>query len=313
MSSPAPSRVFMVVGCGLIGSSLARAARRFGAAKRILVVDPDPKTRARVVELGLADDVADDPKVFEGEADLIAICTPPRAIVDATLNALESANDEAVVFDVGSVKGPVSEAVAARAGDRAHAFVPAHPIAGTEQSGPDAGYADLFENRWCILTPSVAAPEAAARVAAFWRACGARVAAMTTGQHDALLAATSHVPHLIAYALTATAQDDTGALDEPVVRYSAGGFRDFTRIAASDPVMWRDVFLQNRDSVLSALDRFERRLATLRAAVEAGDADQLEDAFRRTRAVRAEIVAEGQETPAPDFGRPHGETLDRKS
>ncbi len=300
-----PSRALLVVGCGLIGSSLARAARAFGAAERVLVAETDPRARARVVELGLADEVAADARDLASRADLVAVCTPPHVVVEAALDALSVMRENAVMFDVAGVKGPVAAGVAERGGDRARAFVPAHPIAGTERSGPDAGFADLFENRWCIVTPDASDPRAVARVTAFWEACGARVASMTAEAHDALLAATSHAPHLVAYALTATARHDGGEVDHDVVRYSAGGFRDFTRIASSDPVMWRDIFLGNRDAVLSALDRFERRLAALRSAVEAGDGRALEDVFARTRDVRAAIVAEGQETPAPDFGRPH--------
>jgi cyclohexadieny/prephenate dehydrogenase len=298
-------KTFLVVGCGLIGSSLARAARLYKAADRVLVVDADERARAKVVELGFADKVSDDITELAGEADLIAICTPPRAVVGATLAALEASGDKTVVFDVSGVKASIASAVREKAGAKAARFVPAHPIAGTEKSGPEAGFADLFENRWCVVTPDGSSPEAVERVSAFWRACGARVATMTPAEHDALLAATSHVPHLVAYSLTATARTDEGDVDADIVRYSAGGFRDFTRIAASDPVMWRDVFLENKDAVLKALDRFERRLGVLRRAVEAGDGPALQDVFTRTRAVRAAIIAEGQETPAPDFGRPH--------
>ena len=297
--------VFLVVGCGLIGSSLARAARRFRAAERVLVVEPDAGARAKVVELGIADEVAADVRELAPKADLIAVCTPPGVTVEATLGALAAARADAVVFDVAGVKSSVARGVAQGAGARAAAFVPAHPIAGTERSGPEAGFADLFENRWCVITPEGSAPEAARRVAAFWEACGARVASMGAAEHDALLAMTSHVPHLVAYALTATARAERGGVDGDVVRYSAGGFRDFTRIAASDPVMWRDIFLENRSAVLAALDRFEDRLRELRREVEAGDGAGMQALFASTRAVRAAIVAEGQETAAPDFGRPH--------
>jgi cyclohexadieny/prephenate dehydrogenase len=295
----------LVVGCGLIGSSLARAARAYSAAERVLVVEPDARARAKVEELGLADEVAADLRALAPKADLIAVCTPPGMVVEAALGALAAAREDAVVFDVAGVKTSIAEGVRRGAGARAAAFVPAHPIAGTERSGPEAGFADLFENRWCVITPEGSSPEAARRVAAFWEACGARVASMTAAEHDALLALTSHVPHLVAYALTATARAEAGGVDADVVRYSAGGFRDFTRIAASDPIMWRDVFLENREAVLAALDRFERRLGDLKRAVAAGDSPGMQALFASTRAVRAAIVAEGQETAAPDFGRPH--------
>jgi cyclohexadieny/prephenate dehydrogenase len=296
----------LVVGCGLIGSSLARAAKRFGAMDRVLVADRDPQVRDFVESSGVADAVAPDLEALAPEADVIAICTPPGAIVEAAAAALATSGEETAVFDVGSVKTPVAEGVAAKAGAAARRFVPAHPIAGTEQSGPKAGFASLFEDRWCLLTPLEDADrDAVARVEAFWRACYARVAVMSPTEHDQLLAATSHAPHLVAYALTATAQSDDGLVNEAMANYSAGGFRDFTRIAASDPVMWRDVFMQNAAATLVALDKFEQRLARLRKAVEAGDAAGLEALFASTRAVRAAIVASGQETAAPDFGRPH--------
>jgi cyclohexadieny/prephenate dehydrogenase len=301
----APVGVFLVVGCGLIGSSLARAARAFRVAERVLVVETDKAARAKVVELGLADEVSGDIKALAPKADLIAVCTPPRVTVEATLGALAASRADAVVFDVAGVKSSVAEGVRRAAGARAASFVPAHPIAGTERSGPAAGFADLFENRWCVVTPEGAAPAAVRTVTSFWEACGARVASMGAAEHDALLAMTSHVPHLVAYALTATARAEAGGVDGDVVRYSAGGFRDFTRIAASDPVMWRDIFLENRDAVLAALGRFEDRLAELRREVEAGDGTSMQALFASTRAVRAAIVAEGQETAAPDFGRPH--------
>jgi cyclohexadieny/prephenate dehydrogenase len=297
--------VFLVVGCGLIGSSLARAARAFRAAERVLVVEPDDRARAKVVELGLADEVSADVGALAPKADLIAVCTPPRVIVEAALGALAAARPDAVVFDVAGVKSSVVAGIRKGAKPGGAAFVPAHPIAGTERSGPEAGFADLFENRWCIVTPEGAPRQAVDRVARFWETCGARVAAMGAAEHDALLALTSHVPHLVAYALTATARAEQGGVDGDVVRYSAGGFRDFTRIAASDPVMWRDIFLENRTAVLAALDRFEDRLRELRREVEAGDGAGMQALFASTRAVRAAIVAEGQETAAPDFGRPH--------
>ncbi len=296
-----------VVGGGLIGSSLARAAAANGLARRVVVIDQDAEVVAQIRALGIAQDAACDSEPFAEAADLVALATPVRAMGEAAAVARALLKPGGAAFDTGSVKGAVMAPVREALGE-ARTFVPAHPIAGTERSGPAAGFASLFDNRWCILTPRGDEPEdAVADVAAFWSGCGARVAVMSPEEHDALLALTSHAPHLIAYALTGTAAAEDGAPRADMVRYSAGGFRDFTRIAASDPVMWRDVFLSNRDAVLAALDRFEANLAALRAAVEAGDGAALEARFAATRAVRAEIVAAGQETPAPDFGRGGGD------
>ncbi|MCG8441322.1 MAG: prephenate dehydrogenase/arogenate dehydrogenase family protein [Caulobacterales bacterium] len=303
-----PAEAFLVAGCGLIGSSLARAARAKGLARRVLVLDRDPSVVDRALSLGLADAAATSLDALDARPDLAALCAPPRALAGLGAELMAALDERAVLFDVGSVKGELAEAVLAARAPGAPDFVPAHPIAGTEQSGPEAGFAELFEDRWCVLTPveGAAAPASVERVAAFWRGCGAHVTRMTPSAHDALLAATSHVPHLIAYALTLTAADDAGVPRDDMARYSAGGFRDFTRIAASDPVMWRDVFLANRTEVLAALDRFEQRLAMLRAAVDAGDGAALADSFERTRAVRARIIDAGQETAEADFGRPRG-------
>ncbi len=303
MSGTAPGTL-LVSGCGLIGSSLLRAARAQGW--RTLAVDPDADVRAQVEAIGIADAVAGEPTAFADQADLIALCAPPGALSEAAAAARGAAADGAVMFDTGSVKGPLAP-VAERAAKAGVAFVPAHPIAGTERSGPEAGFASLFADRWCILTPvnDAASEEAVDRVEAFWTSLGARVARMAIDAHDRLLAATSHAPHAVAYALTATALSAGSREDvnDAVVRYSAGGFRDFTRIASSDPVMWRDVFLENADAVASALATFRGRLAQLERLVREADADGLEAYFAAAKSVRAAIVAQGQETPAPDFGR----------
>ncbi len=300
------AETLLIVGAGLIGSSIAHDVRRAGLARRIFVLDADEGVIERVRALGFADEAASSADAFSAKADMAVLATPVRAMAAAAKACAPALAEGAAVFDTGSVKGAVMQAIASDIAAVGAHFVPAHPIAGTEQSGPDAGFPGLFAGKWCVLTPEPDADEAAlARVEALWSGCGALTARMSAEDHDALLALTSHVPHLVAYALTATATDEAGAPRGDVVRYSAGGFRDFTRIAASDPVMWRDVFLTNKQAVLSALGRFEREIAHLRAAVEAGDGAALEDRFAATRKVRAAIVEAGQETAEPDFGRAH--------
>jgi cyclohexadieny/prephenate dehydrogenase len=211
----------------------------------------------------------------------------------------------AIVSDVGSVKGSVLRDMAPHLPEGVH-FVPAHPVAGTEYSGPDAGFGELFVNRWCILTPPENAdPAAVERLAAFWRALGANVETMSAAHHDLVLAVTSHLPHLIAYTIVGTADELSQVTRSEVLQFSAGGFRDFTRIAASDPTMWRDVFLANKDAVLEMLGRFNEDIASLTKAIRRGDGEALFEHFTRTRAIRKGIVAVGQDSPAPDFGRPH--------
>lgn len=305
-----PAEALLIVGCGLIGASIARAARARGAAKRIIGLDTHPAVAARAQELDIVDEAVTVMDDVPATPDMVAVCTPPGVVGATVAGIWEALEPDAVIFDTASVKNPVvSELYDLMTDAEGPHFVPAHPIAGTEQSGPEAGRGDLFIDRWCILTPNAddMASEPVRRVSAFWEALGAKVATMEAYEHDRLLAATSHVPHLVAYALTATASpfdlEEDGGVDENMVRYSAGGFRDFTRIAASDPVMWRDVFALNRFAVLEALSVFERRLKDLRRMVNHGKLDGLEARFRATRAVRDAIVEAGQETAAPDFGR----------
>ncbi len=304
--SAAPVKRLAVIGCGLIGSSLARAARAKGAADEIVVSDLSAEVRARVVELGIADRVVGDPAEAARGADLVIIAVPPAAIGAAAKALAPGLESGAILSDVGSVKGAVGEAMAAAAPPGV-AVIPGHPIAGTEQSGPDAGFASLFENRWTILCPrpsdDPAYPEAVAKLTAFWRALGAQVELMDDRHHDLVLAVTSHLPHLIAYNIVGTADDLEGVTQGEVMKFSAGGFRDFTRIAASDPVMWRDVFLLNKDAVLEILGRFTEDLHALSRAIRWGEGDKLETLFTRTRAIRRGIVAAGQESPEPNFGR----------
>ncbi|MEX1147918.1 MAG: prephenate/arogenate dehydrogenase family protein [Sphingomonadales bacterium] len=309
---PGTSPVFdtvALVGLGLIGSSLARGIRQRGLARRIVAcVRPGP-TADKVRELGLADDVHDTAAQGVATADLVILCTPVGAYAAIAREMGASLKAGATVSDVGSVKGKVIGDIAPHLPDGVH-FVPAHPVAGTEQSGPEAGFAELFDNRWCILTPPPGANEGAvAKVRAFWEGLGSNVEMMDAAHHDLVLAITSHVPHLIAYNIVGTARHLETVTDKEVIKYSAGGFRDFTRIAASDPTMWRDVFLANKDAVLEMLGRFTEDLTALQRAIRFGDGDALFSLFTHTRAIRREIIDAGQETGKADFGRNNGKPL----
>jgi cyclohexadieny/prephenate dehydrogenase len=258
---------------------------------------------ARVRTLGLADEATSDPARGAGGADHVILCVPIGAYEAVTKAMRDALKPGAIVSDVGSVKGAVVAQVAPHLPPGVH-FVPAHPVAGTEHSGPDSGFATLFHNRWCILTPPDGADEeAVGKVREFWAAMGANVEVMTPQHHDLVLAITSHVPHLIAYNIVGTAADLEAVTQGEVIKFSAGGFRDFTRIAASDPTMWRDVFLNNKEAVLEMLGRFNEDLASLQRAIRWGDGEALHGLFTRTRAIRRGIISVGQETPEPDFGR----------
>jgi cyclohexadieny/prephenate dehydrogenase len=292
-----------LVGLGLIGSSLARVIRERKLADHITAIDASEAVCARVRELQLADVVTSD--VAEGvrDADLVILCIPV-GIVGSVARAMKGAlKAGAIVSDVGSVKAAVIRAVQPELPDNVH-LVPAHPVAGTEYSGPDAGFSTLFENRWCILTPPDGTDTASvARVQALWEAMGSNVEVMNAEHHDLVLAITSHVPHLIAYNIVGTADDFAAVTQSEVIKFSAGGFRDFTRIAASDPTMWRDVFLHNKDAVLEILGRFQEDLFSLQRAIRWGEGDKLFDLFTRTREIRRGIIQMGQETAEADFGR----------
>jgi cyclohexadieny/prephenate dehydrogenase len=297
-----------IVGVGLIGSSIARAARRRNAARRIVLADHSIAVLERAKALGLGDLIADDLARAVSGADCVILSVPVGAYGAVGRAIAPALKPGTVVSDVGSVKSAVILALEAVLPDHAR-LVPAHPVAGTEQSGPDAGFADLFVNRWCILTPAEGADdEAVAKVKALWEALGSHVEIMGAAHHDLVLAITSHVPHLIAYNIVGTAADLEEVTRSEVIKFSAGGFRDFTRIAASDPTMWRDVFLHNKDAVLEMLGRFNEDLTALQRMIRRGDGDGLFALFTRTRAIRLGIVAEGQETAAPDFGRRVAET-----
>ena len=294
-----------LIGVGLIGSSIARAARATGAVRSIVATARTPATRERVRELKIADQVVETNAEAAKSADCIIVCVPVGACGAVAAEISSAIKPGAIVSDVGSVKGAVLRDMGPHIPANAH-LVPAHPVAGTEYSGPDAGFAELFENRWCILTPPTGADEkAVAKLKAFWQRLGANVEIMDATHHDLVLAITSHLPHLIAYNIVGTAADlETGTRSE-VIKFSAGGFRDFTRIAASDPTMWRDVFLNNKEAVLEMLGRFNEDLAALTRAIRTGDGDTLFDRFTRTRAIRRSIIEVGQETAEPDFGRRH--------
>ncbi len=294
-----------LIGVGLIGSSIARAARAADAVGSIVATARSEATRRRVAELGIADQVVETNAAAVAGADLVIVCIPVGQSGAVAAEIGPHLAPGAIVSDVGSVKGSVVRDMRPHLPPEVH-FVPAHPVAGTEHSGPDAGFAELFVNRWCILTPPEGADaEAVARLAKFWSALGANVETMSAEHHDLVLAITSHVPHLIAYTIVGTADDLEAVTRSEVIKFSAGGFRDFTRIAASDPTMWRDVFLANRDAVLEMLGRFNEDVAALPRAIRWGDGDQLFNLFTRTRAIRRGILDIGQDLPAPDFGRPH--------
>jgi cyclohexadieny/prephenate dehydrogenase len=294
-----------LIGVGLIGSSIARAARAQGVVRSIVATTRSAATRRRVAELGIADQVVETNAAAVAGADLVILCIPVGACGDVAKEIAPHLAPGATVSDVGSVKGSVLRDMAPHLPAGVH-FVPAHPVAGTEYSGPDAGFAELFVNRWCILTPPEGAdPQAVERLAAFWRALGANVETMSAAHHDLVLAVTSHLPHLIAYTIVGTADELSQVTRSEVLQFSAGGFRDFTRIAASDPTMWRDVFLANKEAVLEMLGRFNEDVSALTRAIRRGDGDALFNHFTRTRAIRRGIVAIGQDSPAPDFGRQH--------
>ena len=304
MSKPLFERVALI-GIGLIGSSLSHAMRRRGLARTIVGHAPSDKTRTTALRLGLvAASYADAADAVRG-ADLVVLCAPVGACAAIAQRIGPALAPGAILTDVGSVKGAVVRDVAPHIAPGVH-FIPGHPIAGTERSGPEAGFADLFDGRWCVLTPL---PDTDARalaaLAAFWQACGSHVEIMDPQHHDLVLAVTSHLPHLIAYNIVGTADDLEKVTQGEVMKYSAGGFRDFTRIAASDPVMWRDVFLNNKDAVLEMLARFSEDLTALQRAIRFGEGDTLHKVFTEARATRRGIIEAGQDTPAADFGR-HG-------
>ena len=291
-----------IIGLGLQGGSIGLAVREYLPEARTTGYDLSSQHRARAAARGLVDTVCETAADAVREADLVIFCVPPGAMGMAAEQVREALPAGALVSDVGSSK----EAIAKALGDAlpGHIVIPAHPVAGTENSGPDAGFAHLFRNRWCIVTPPAKVDMVMlSQLVGFWEALGANVEIMTPGHHDLVLAVTSHLPHLIAYTIVGTASDLEDVTQGEVIKYSAGGFRDFTRIAASDPTMWRDVFLSNKEAVLTMLQRFTEDLTALQRAIRVGDGDKLFDQFARTRAIRRSIIEEGQDDARADFGR----------
>ncbi|MFZ5747100.1 MAG: prephenate/arogenate dehydrogenase family protein [Pseudomonadota bacterium] len=293
-----------IIGLGLIGSSIARAIRATMPSVRVTGHDADARVREAARALNLCDDVTDTPGAAVIDADLVILCVPVGAMGAAASALADDLPADAIVSDVGSSKERVLAALTEALPDAT--IIPAHPVAGTENSGPEAGFATLFRGRWCIVTPPDGAdPLAVERLSEFWRRLGADVELMAPAHHDRVLAVTSHLPHLIAYTIVGTASDLEEVTRSEVIKYSAGGFRDFTRIAASDPTMWRDVFLSNREAVLDMLQRFSEDLSALQRAIRWGKGDELFELFTRTRAIRRSIVEQGQDDARADFGRAH--------
>ena len=291
-----------IIGLGLLGSSIARAVRTHMPSVVLSGHDANPEHVETARALKLVDDLADTAGAAVIDADLVILCVPVGAMGEVAASIAADLPPEAIISDVGSSKASVLDALMAAL--PRHAVIPAHPVAGTERSGPDAGFDSLFHNRWCILTPPQGAdPAKVAQLSAFWERLGANTEIMDAAHHDLILAITSHLPHLIAYTIVGTASDLESVTQSEVIKYSAGGFRDFTRIAASDPTMWRDVFLNNKDAVLEMLQRFSEDLTALQRAIRWGDGDALFDLFTRTRAVRRSIIEQGQDDDRPDFGR----------
>ena len=304
MSEPQVNKLALI-GIGLIGSSLARVVRAKQLANEIAIATRSEATLKRAEELALGDSYTTSSAEAVRDADLVIVSVPVGASGAVARDIAASLAPGAIVTDVGSTKSSVIAQMRPHMPAGVH-FVPGHPIAGTEQSGPDAGFATLFVNRWCVLTPPPGTdPEAVNRLTRFWKACGSDVEVMDPGHHDMVLAIVSHLPHLIAYNIVGTAEHLQAVSESEVIKYSASGFRDFTRLAASDPTMWRDVCLHNREAILEMLGRFTEDLTALQRQIRFGDGDALFDLFTRTRDVRRSIIEAGQETDAPDFGRPH--------
>ena len=283
-----------LIGIGLIGSALARVIRRDGLAGHIAVAARTQRTLDTAVDLGLADSVTLDARQAALDADLVVLCSPLGAYAGIAADIGPALKPGAIVSDVGSVKQAVIDDVSPHLPDGVH-LVPAHPVAGTEHSGPEAGFAELFDGRWCILTPSAGTDaQAVERVKTLWQRAGMLIETMDAAHHDQVLAITSHLPHLIAYTIVGTATDLEDHLKSEVIKYSAGGFRDFTRIAASDPVMWRDVFLNNREAVLEMLGRFSEDLTAVQRAIRRGEGDTLHEIFTRARELRRGVIAAKQ-------------------
>jgi cyclohexadieny/prephenate dehydrogenase len=305
MADPAPPLFerIALIGIGLIGSSISHAARRANLAKTIVGSARTPQTIATALQLGIIDHGYETARDAARGADLVILCVPVGLCGPIAKEIASVLKPGAILTDVGSVKGSIVRDVAPHVPSGVH-FVAGHPIAGTEQSGPESGFAELFDGRWCILTPEAGTETAAIeKLKTFWEKLGSNVEIMAPDHHDLVLAITSHLPHLIAFNIVNTAAHLERVTDSEVIKFSAGGFRDFTRIAASDPVMWRDVFLNNKDAVLEMLGRFSEDLTTLQRAIRFGDGETLHKLFSDARTVRRGVIQAGQDTPEPNFGR----------
>ena len=292
-----------LIGLGLIASSMFWAMRRASMKVHVTGYSRSSQTRETARKIGLCDTISDELENVVVDADLVVLCVPIGAMGDIMEKIGPLLKSGCTVTDVGSVKCSVIEVVKPHVPDNVH-FVPAHPLAGTEHSGPDSGFASLFDNRWCLITPNGADNIAVKGLENYWQALGANVDQLDPEHHDLVLAVTSHAPHLIAYTMVGVADDMKRVTNSEVINYSATGFRDFTRIAASNPTMWRDVFLSNKEATLEVLGRFTEELFSLQRAIRTGDGDFLHDYFSRTRSIRRGIIDAGQDTDEPDFGRP---------
>jgi len=296
-------RKVCIVGCGLIGSSLARAIKKKNLAKKIVSSNRSKATNEKVIELKIVDESSSDIKKMAEGADLIIISTPLSSYKDVILKIKDCLNSETILTDVGSVKEKIMNLVEKNIPENI-SWIPSHPIAGTEESGPEAGFSNLFENRWCILTPNKKAKEKDINLLKkFWETIGSKVDIMEAKQHDYILSITSHIPHLIAYNIVNTSLNIQEEKESAIVKYSAGGLRDFTRIAASNPVMWRDIFIQNKNNTSNMIDKFINNLKDLKKAIENEDEEKLEKIFEKTKKIRKDIVAAGQDIEKPNFGR----------
>ncbi len=292
-----------LIGLGLIASSIFWAIKRGGLAQEVSGYARSQETRDTARRIGLCDSIHDSAAEAVKDADLVILCVPVGAMEHVAQEVAPFLKQGATVSDVGSVKRAVIDAVGPHIPEGVH-FIPAHPLAGTEHSGPESGFESLFDNRWSLLVPVEGTDrDALAQLWALWEGMGANVDEMEADHHDLVLAVTSHAPHLIAYTMVGVADDLRRVTDSEVVKYSAAGFRDFTRIAASDPTMWRDVFLTNKEATLEILGRFTEELFDLQRAIRQGDGDKLHAYFTRTRSIRRGIIEAGQDTDAPDFGR----------
>ena len=292
-----------IIGCGLIGSSLARAIKKNNLAEKIVSSNRSDAVNKKVIELKIVDDSSSDTKKMADGSDLVVIATPLSSYEDVISKIKNSLKNGVILTDVGSVKENIINLVEKNIPENI-SWIPSHPIAGTEESGPEAGFSELFQNRWCILTPSKKAKEKDINLLqTFWEKVGSKVDIMEAKQHDYILSITSHIPHLIAYNIVNTSLNIQDEKESTIVKYSAGGLRDFTRIAASNPIMWRDVFIQNKKNTSKMIDQFIKNLEDLKKAIENEDGKKLEQIFTKTKKIRKDIVKAGQDVEKPDFGR----------